>query len=128
MPDYIVCTRARKGGSFSSEPGSTRYLRVPDKKNPDPTHEITRTSFITEVAGTPKAPKCQDLVVFVHGYNVTQTDLIKRHRGIRTSSPFNHCAGCPSGNNTSHLDSSRLILMSESPPTKPILFWQVNPA
>ncbi len=24
MPDYVVCTRAIRGGSFSSEPGPTR--------------------------------------------------------------------------------------------------------
>jgi hypothetical protein len=41
MPDYIVCTRAIKGGSFSSEPGPTRFLKVPDKWNPDPSHEIS---------------------------------------------------------------------------------------
>jgi hypothetical protein len=40
MPDYVVCTRAIKGGSFSSEPGPTRFLKVPDKRNPDPSHEI----------------------------------------------------------------------------------------
>ncbi|OYV04748.1 MAG: hypothetical protein CFE26_15240 [Verrucomicrobiales bacterium VVV1] len=28
MPDYIVCTRAIKGGSFSSEPGPTRLHTV----------------------------------------------------------------------------------------------------
>ena len=26
MPDYVVCTRAIKGGSFSSEPGTTRLF------------------------------------------------------------------------------------------------------
>ena len=83
MPDYIVCTRAIKGGSFSSEPGPTRFLRVQDQRPPDPSHEISRTTFIAEVVGTPKAQKCEDIVVFVHGYNVTQADLIARHRTIR---------------------------------------------
>ena len=84
MPDYVVCTRGIKGGSFSSEPGPTRFLKIPDKRNPDPSHEINRTAFIKDVVGTPQAQKCEDLVVFVHGYNVTQADLIKRHRSIRT--------------------------------------------
>jgi hypothetical protein len=83
MPDYIISTRAIRSGSFSSEPGPTRYLKVPDKKNPDPSHEINRTTFITDVVGTPTAQKCEDILVFVHGYNVKQDDLIKRHRGIR---------------------------------------------
>lgn len=84
MPDYIVCTRAIEGGSFSSEPGPTRFLRVPEKKNPSPSHQINRTTFIEEVVGTPSAQKCEDIVVFIHGYNVTQSDLIKRHRSIRS--------------------------------------------
>ncbi len=58
MPDYIVCTRAIKGGSFSSEPGPTRFLKVPDKKNAAPSHEINRSTFIEEIVGTPTARKC----------------------------------------------------------------------
>jgi Alpha/beta hydrolase of unknown function (DUF900) len=84
MPDYIVCTRTIKGDSFSNEPGPTRFLKIPDKRNPGPSHGINRTAFIADVVGTPQAQKCADMVVFVHGYNVTQSDLIKRHRSIRT--------------------------------------------
>jgi hypothetical protein len=83
MSDYLITTRAIRGGSFSSEPGPTRFLKVPNKKNLDPSHEINRTNFITDVVGTPAAQKFEDIVVFVHGYNVTQSDLIKRHRSIR---------------------------------------------
>lgn len=90
MSDYIITTRsvikpkgAKAKFGFSSEPGPTRFLKVPDKRNPVPSHEINRTTFFGEVVGTPAAPKCEDIVVFVHGYNVTQTDLIKRHRSIR---------------------------------------------
>ncbi len=70
-------------GSFSGEPGPTRLLKVPDKRNPGPSQEINRTSFIADVVGTPQAQKCDNLVVFVHGNNVTQADPIKRHRTIR---------------------------------------------
>lgn len=83
MSDYIITTRGIRGGSFSSEPGPTRFLKVPERKNPEPSHEINRTVFITDVLGTPAAQKCEDIVVFVHGYNVIQGDLIKRHRIIR---------------------------------------------
>ncbi len=84
MPDYVVCTRAIKGGSLSSETGPTRFLKVPDDRNPDHSHEINRTTFISDVVGTPQAQKCEGIVVFGHGYNVTQADLIQRHRSIRT--------------------------------------------
>jgi esterase/lipase superfamily enzyme len=83
MPDYIICTRAIEGGSFSSEPGSTRFLKVPDNTNPAPPHQINKSAFINDVVGKPNAQKCEDIVVFVHGYNVTQSDLIQSHRKIR---------------------------------------------
>lgn len=84
MSHYLISTRSILNGTFSSEPGPTRFLKVPDSKSPDPSHEISRSAFIEEVVGTPAAQKCEDIVVFVHGYNVTQAELISRHRSIRS--------------------------------------------
>lgn len=80
MPDHAVLTHATKGGSLSSEPGSTRYLKFPEKRTPDRSHDINRTAFIADLVGTPKSQKCEDVVV--HSSNVTHADLIKRHRRI----------------------------------------------
>jgi alpha-beta hydrolase superfamily lysophospholipase len=82
MLDYIVCARALKGGLFSSEPGPTRFLKVPDQKNPATSLHVNKSAFLEEVVGKPNAQKCQDIVVYVHDYNVTQSDLIQRHRKI----------------------------------------------
>lgn len=84
MSDYIITTRGIRGGSFSSEPGPTRFIKVPERKNPDPSHQINRIVFIADVVGTPAAQKCEDIVVLVHGYNFTKSDLIQRHRKIRS--------------------------------------------
>jgi hypothetical protein len=84
MADYLITTRGIRNGGFSMEPGPTRYLKVPSGL-PKPSHEITRTTFLADVVGTPQAPKCDDLLVFIHGYNVKQQDLIARHRKIRAS-------------------------------------------
>lgn len=84
MADYLISTRNIRKNGFTDEPGSTRYLKVPGSANPNPAHEVTRTAFLDEVVGTPDAPNCEDVLVFVHGYNVTQADLIKRHRRIRS--------------------------------------------
>lgn len=44
MPDYIISTRAIKDGSFSSEPGPTRFLKVLGGRAPGPSHEITHSA------------------------------------------------------------------------------------
>ncbi|MBK1882355.1 alpha/beta hydrolase [Luteolibacter pohnpeiensis] len=85
MDSYIISTRGIRNGLFSIEPGPTRFLKVPANKNPSLLHQITRTQFIEEVIGKPKAQKCDDVVVFIHGYNVKQSELIARHRTIRTN-------------------------------------------
>lgn len=84
MPDYLICTRSLKNGQFSTEAGPTRYLVVPSGL-PKPEHQVPRTAFLAEVAGTPAAPRVQDLLFFIHGYNVTQQDLMVRHRKIKSA-------------------------------------------
>jgi hypothetical protein len=45
MPDSIVCTRAVEGGSFSSEPGPTRLLKIPDSSNSLDRHGVRLTNY-----------------------------------------------------------------------------------
>ena len=40
MPDFIASTRAIKGSSFSSELGSTIFLKIKDEWNPGCSHEL----------------------------------------------------------------------------------------
>ena len=83
MSDYLISTRKVRKKVFSSEPGPTRFLDVPSSRLPDPKHEVTRTEFIERIIGSTAGPTCADVVFFIHGYNVTQRDLIRRHRSIQ---------------------------------------------
>jgi hypothetical protein len=45
MPDSIVCNRAIKGGSLSSEPGPTRFLKVSDRSKSLDHHGVRLTNY-----------------------------------------------------------------------------------
>jgi len=48
MSDYNVCTRSIKESSFSSEPGPTRFLKVPDIK-------VLKLSNVKRIGVAPRA-------------------------------------------------------------------------
>jgi esterase/lipase superfamily enzyme len=81
MPDYLISTRGLRKKKFTDEPGPTQFLEVPSGL-PSPTHQIARTAFINAVIGPNYNPTRSDVLFFIHGYNVTQADLIARHRDI----------------------------------------------
>lgn len=87
MPDFIISVRAVRRGAFASEPGPTRFLRVPGSAAPLPEHRIARKAWIDEVLDRAHQPPdpvtgkgCGDIAVFVHGYNTSPAELIERHR------------------------------------------------
>lgn len=90
MPDYIITTRNVRRGAFGSEPGPTRFLRVPSNRNPQPDHAIRRAGWVDAVlaAGhtgqdTHSGDDCGEIVVFVHGYNTSPGFVAQRHRQLR---------------------------------------------
>jgi esterase/lipase superfamily enzyme len=91
MPDYVISVRAvYKGKDFVSEPGRTRFLRVPSRKNPKPRHEIDRDEWLARVlkeAKTSVDPASNqpvgDILVFVHGYYSSPAVVIDRHRELK---------------------------------------------
>lgn len=98
MPDYVVTTRNVQDDRFGSEPGPTRWLRVPDGATPSPAHEARSKKeqqrlvdeIMTAAGGGPDAqPEPDtgeppgDLLVYVHGYNNSVQDVINRHRSLR---------------------------------------------
>lgn len=76
---------------FGTEPGSTRYLEVPDGETPHPEkHKLTRTNWLNavinraEVGQYPKEhPRFGytygDVLIFVHGYNNSMEEVMERH-------------------------------------------------
>ena len=89
MPDYLITTRKLKRGDFASEPGPTRFLKLPGDESPLPGHSIARKAWVDEVlaeAHTYQDPHtgddCGDIVVLVHGFNTSPGDVIERHRQL----------------------------------------------
>lgn len=75
---YVMSTRNIKAGEFGSEPGPTRYLRVPAKrKQPHPDDALKATDWFAEVRQKAtwgvdsRDPDRErgDVLFFVHGYN-----------------------------------------------------------
>jgi pimeloyl-ACP methyl ester carboxylesterase len=88
--DFVICARSVRGGRFTSEPGSTQFLRVPPKDLPSPDQKVKPGDWIKAVIDeatlTPAAdgdPARGDLLVFIHGYNNTQDVVMERHRMLR---------------------------------------------
>lgn len=89
---YVMCTRDVKKGQFTAEPGKTRFLRVPYLDDPKPTHEIPRDEWFKSVMRSaewgkdPRFPTRNrgDILFFVHGYNSSQDEIMRRHRRLDT--------------------------------------------
>lgn len=88
--DYVICVRNIKRGKFGTEPGPTRFLKVPPGELPHKDHQTARTHWVEEVttdAQTGIDPVTNeptgDLLVFVHGFNNGQDTVMKRHRQLR---------------------------------------------
>lgn len=80
-----------KEAYFGTEPGATRYLEVPDGETPHPEkHKLTRTNWLNAVINRAEVGKYSDehprhgytygdVLIFVHGYNNSMADVMKRH-------------------------------------------------
>ncbi len=89
--DYIFCARNVRNGSFGSDPGPVRYLQVPAAAAaPEPGHAINRRDWFdlvtaeAEVKINPVTGKpIGDVLIYIHGFNVSQTVMLERQRAIR---------------------------------------------
>lgn len=89
MGDLIACVRRVRGKSFDDEPGPTRFLDVPAGKTHQPAHEVSQQTWVTRVMKQAIWGKDSrtgadrgDVLVYVHGYNNTVGDVIRRQRGL----------------------------------------------
>ncbi len=84
--DYVFCARSIRKGQFSAEPGATHFLKIPtDTDIVSPDHKVTKTLWTKEVMA--KAIRGDgtegEIVIYVHGFNNAQSEMLKRHRLIR---------------------------------------------
>ncbi|WP_206045420.1 alpha/beta hydrolase [Oceanicoccus sagamiensis] len=95
--NFVISVRSvhKKSGDagFGNEPGATRYLEVPDGTLPHPdNHKLTQTDWLKRLLKRAEVGKYSaqdkdpvagyrygDILVFVHGYNNSMDDIMKRH-------------------------------------------------
>jgi len=84
MPDFILCTRSISKNQFTDKPGPSKYLSVPDGASPQPDHAVNQASWAKAViaAAAPNG-KAGNLLIFIHGYNNTQENVVTRHRQLK---------------------------------------------
>ncbi len=92
-PIYVMTTRALRDGAFGSEPGPTRYLRVPrERTRPEPADALKPAQWFDEVqqaaTGGPGA-RCPEgerghVLFFVHGYHNPPEVVFARTRQLAT--------------------------------------------
>jgi Alpha/beta hydrolase of unknown function (DUF900) len=88
--DYIFCARNTQGGSFGNNPGPTKYLEIPERDaHVSPAQAIPRRAWFdrvtaeAEVRRNPHNQPVGDVLIYVHGFNVSQAVMLERHRSIR---------------------------------------------
>ncbi len=92
MADYIVCVRNIEKEEFGNEPGTTHFLKIPaNKKEISTAHKIKKSKWIETVRKNSVVKintdghKCGDILVFIHGYNNSQSTMLERHRQIKNA-------------------------------------------
>lgn len=86
--DYLFTVRSQRKGEFTNEPGATHFLEIPGNvTQPNTSHKIKKTDWVKKVIEESKAPGSSaeegDIVIYVHGFNNSQKDVIKRLRALK---------------------------------------------
>lgn len=80
--DYIYTSRSKSAaGTFTDNPGVTRYLMLPSKKKGAKKGQIVQRE--KWIKGVLAEAKSDDILIYVHGFNTTHNDMLRRHRKIR---------------------------------------------
>ena len=88
-PAYVICTRRTENDHFVAEPGDVRYLTVPNGSDPTPEHGVGQREWFDAVqdladgSADNKLDPAGDVLVFIHGYNNSQTVVMQRHRKLQ---------------------------------------------
>ncbi len=87
MERFIICVRKVKANQFIAEPGKTRFLIVPAGQAAHPNHEISpdtwlrrlRKACVWSADARVSSRERGDILIYVHGYNNAQQDVLDRH-------------------------------------------------
>lgn len=89
---FVMCARAVRDGRFISEPGPSLFLSVPQGGTPSPAHKKETEEWIKELMIASSWGKDSrgtgydrgDLLIFIHGYNNSQQEVMKRHALLKS--------------------------------------------
>jgi len=101
VPDFIITARAQDAaGAFTDNPGPTTFLTVPDGALDysqatilAPDDWIDRVVALAGTARDATGAIRGDVLVFIHGYNNTISDVLTRHRLLKTGLPLHGFGG-----------------------------------
>lgn len=105
MSDFVVSARRVRKGTFDAEPGPSHMLLVPPESlEPLPSHGRMGNVWIKAwlqqlldeaIWGVDQRTGAQrgDILVFLHGYNNSATEVIRRHRRLWTDLKMLGCKG-----------------------------------
>ncbi len=80
MSDYIICTQNIIDNEFTNEPGKAIYLKVPESANTFmPQHEVSFGDFFGDIINKEQ----ENIIIFIHGYNTEDNEVLDRHRTLR---------------------------------------------
>ncbi len=86
--DYFYSVRGRDGQGYSDRLGGVKYLAIPETvSHPTKANEVRWSDWLRSVqaaAGAGSAPHERgNIVLFVHGFNTENYEMLERHRLIR---------------------------------------------
>ena len=88
MNDFVMSVRAVQDGGFIAGIGPTQYLCVPGTQEPSPSHGVSAQKWFEKVRNAAvwvneNGERRGDILFIVHGYNMSEGEIIQRHRRIR---------------------------------------------
>jgi esterase/lipase superfamily enzyme len=85
--DYVMSVRAVRSGRFIADIGPTRFLMVPQGEDPVPGDAVAAGGWYKAVRTQALWQNAQDeergdILFIVHGYNLSESEVIQRHRQL----------------------------------------------
>lgn len=87
--DYVLSVRAINGDAFVADVGATRFLKVPSMAAASPKQSVAASTWYKDVQTAASWTNDQgqargDILFVVHGYNNSETDVMQRHRIMKS--------------------------------------------
>jgi esterase/lipase superfamily enzyme len=86
--DFVMSVRAVRNGLFVAETGDVTYLRVPANALPSPSQKVSSKHWCQAVRAASEWKNISgqargDILFLVHGYNLSEIEVMHRHRRIK---------------------------------------------